>query len=155
LIAILEWPTGIFKFVIKIDCHYHGQKNYMLPIILVYLSIGLFIQSLIAFVEVCINFKRPILLKIILLFAIAAFAWRGIGYVYCYHHSYNRWAIEIPQSVLPFATISLFTYIYKSRLTWYFISIGSLILLFQLFFQTYFSLTDPVFNSVNRQHKVD
>ena len=119
----------------------------MLPIILVYLSIGLFIQSLIAFVEVCINFRRPILLKIIILIIAAAFAWRGIGYVYCYHHSYNRWAIEIPQSVLPFATISLFTYIYKSRLTWYFIAIGSLILLFQLFFQTYFSLTDPVFNN--------
>ena len=147
MIAILEWPTGIFKFVIKIDCHYHGQKNYMLPIILVYLSIGLFIQSLIAFVEVCINFRRPILLKIIILIIAAAFAWRGIGYVYCYHYSYNRWAIEIPQSVLPFATISLFTYIYKSRLTWYFIAIGSLILVFQLFFQTYFSLTDPVFNN--------
>ena len=119
----------------------------MLPFLLVYLSIGLFIQSLIAFVEVCINFRRPILLKIIILIIAAAFAWRGIGYVYCYHHSYNRWAIEIPQSVLPFATISLFTYIYKSRLTWYFIAIGSLILLFQLFFQTYFSLTDPVFNN--------
>jgi len=119
----------------------------MLPILLVYLSFGLFIQSMIAFVEVCINFKRPVLLKIIILVAITAFAWRGIGYVYCYHYSYNRWAIDIPQSILPFASISLFTYIYKSRLTWYIIAIGSLILLLQLFFQTYFSLTDPVFNS--------
>ena len=118
----------------------------MLTLILVYLSIGLFLQSLLVFVEVCINFKRPILLKIIILIVAAAFAWRGIGYVYCYHHSYNRWAIEIPQSILPFASISLFTYIYKSRLTWYIISIGSLILLFQLAFQTYFSFTDPVFN---------
>ena len=119
----------------------------MLPLILVYLSFGLFIQSLLVFVEVCINFKRPILLKIIILFATAAFAWRGIGYVYCYHHSYNRWAIDIPQSILPFASISLFTYIYKSRLTWYIIAIGSMILLFQLAFQTYYSLSDPVFNS--------
>ena len=120
----------------------------MLPIILVYLSIALFIQSLLVFVEVCVNFKRPILLKTMILIVTGALAWRGMGYVYCYHQSYNRWAIDIPQSILPFATISLFTYIYKSRLTWYIISIGSLILLLQLAFQTYFSLINPGYNNI-------
>lgn len=120
----------------------------MLPLILVYFSVALFIQSLLVFVEVCINFKRPILLKTMILIVTGALAWRGIGYVYCYHHSYNRWAIDIPQSILPFATISLFTYIYKSRLTWYIISIGSLILLLQLAFQTYFSLIHPLNNNI-------
>ena len=120
----------------------------MSPIILNYIAVGLFIQSLIVFVEVLINFKRPILLKIIILFIAVAFAWRGFGYVYCFHHGYNRWAIEMPQSLLPAGTISFFAYIYENRLKWYIISFGIFVFLLHLSFQAYFTFIVPVDPSI-------
>ena len=115
----------------------------MLPLILSYIAVGLFIQSLIVFVEVLINFKKPLVLKVIILFLAFGFAWRGLGYIFSYHYGYNRWWVELPQSLLAASAVSLFAYIYEARLKWFIISFGLLMVVIHLGYQFYYSFIIP------------
>ena len=112
--------------------------------LIVFLAFGLFIQAVILFVEIFINLKRPLLLKVILLTLSLGFAWRGIGFLYSYYYNYNRWAIELPLSLLSAASICFFAHIYESKLKWYIISFGLFMFVTQLLFQLYYSFIDPV-----------
>jgi len=116
----------------------------MPTILIAFLAFGLFIQAMILFAEVFINFKKPILLKIIILFISFAFAWRGLGFLYSYYYGYNRWALEIPQALLPAGAICLFAYIYESKLKWHIIFFGLSLFVTQLLILLYFRFIDPV-----------
>ncbi len=112
--------------------------------LIAFLAFGLFIQAAILFAEVVINFKKPILLKIIILIISFAFAWRGVGFLYSYYYGYNRWALEIPQALLPAGAICLFAYIYEHKLKWHIIFFGLSLFVTQLLILLYFRFIDPV-----------
>ena len=111
----------------------------MLSILLNYVAVCLIIQALIVFTEVLITFKRPVILKIIILLLTTGLAWRGIGSLYFSHYSYNRWIIETPQSLLVAAVISFFAYLYESKLKWYIISFGLLMIITHIVCLAYFT----------------
>lgn len=116
----------------------------MLSILLNYVAVCLIIQALIVFTEVLITFKRPIIFKIIILFLTVGLAWRGIGSLYFSHYSYNRWIIETPQSLLAASVISFFAYLYESKLKWYIISFGLLMIIIHVLCLSYFTFIVPI-----------
>lgn len=113
-----------------------------------YVAAVLFALSAIVFIEVLINFKRPRLLKAILLAITIGFAWRGLGILYGFHYGYNRWGVDMPNSVIAALAIIFFAYLYENKLKWYIIAFACFVVAVQLAYFLYYTYVIPVPASV-------
>jgi AraC-like DNA-binding protein len=94
------------------------------------------------FVEVMVNFKRPLLLKITILSILFSITWIAFGNLYFYHIGYSSWALKMPGSVLGASALNFFFLLYKSKIRNYVYAYGFLMVgvqFSQLFYMSYAS----------------
>lgn len=98
----------------------------MIQVILNYLYSCLAFLSTMIFVEVMVNFKRPVLLKITILSILFSITWIALGNLYFYHVGYSNWALKMPGSVLGASALNFFYLLYQSKLRNYVYAFGFL-----------------------------
>ncbi len=120
----------------------------MLADILNYIFASVVIMSLVVIAELLVNFKRPLLLKIMFLVIALSLLYRGVGIIYCSYNGYNRWLVDFPNGLLLFALLSFFSILYSYKLKWYIIGFGLLGIFIQFFTMLWFSYITPVDTSI-------
>lgn len=116
----------------------------MQQILIIFLNASIILLAFITFIEVIISFKRPLLLKIIILLILFVIAVRCFGEIYCFYNGYNRWLIELANPILFSCTISLFSFIFQSKISKYVLLYSITIILVNLFIHTYYTFIDPI-----------
>jgi AraC-like DNA-binding protein len=86
-----------------------------------YLAFLLIILSLILFLDVVVNFKKPKNLKIVFLLIPFFIIIRNFGYIYLFHFEYNRWLIDLPLSIIGALTVLFLSYLYYNRYHWFYV----------------------------------
>lgn len=103
-----------------------------------YLSFLLIILSLMLFIDIIINFKKPTNLKIVLLLIPIVLMVRGFGYIYLFHYEYNRWLIEMPLSINAALSLIFVSYLYYNKFHWFYVGFSILFILIGLSFQIHY-----------------
>lgn len=116
----------------------------MLQLFTTYLCAGLSAISILTFIELCINFKRPLNLKIALLSISLCIIVYSLGIIYCYYTCYNRWIIEFPSIFVTAAGLCFFSILYLQKIKKYVFVFAASMILTQLFFFIYFSYIDHI-----------
>lgn len=111
---------------------------YMYMHALNYLSFLLIILSLMLFIDVLINFKKPTNLKIVLLLIPLVLMVRGYGYIYLFHFEYNRLLIELPLSINASLSLIFVSYLYYNRFHWFYVGFSILFVLIGIGFQIHY-----------------
>jgi len=105
--------------------------------------------STIVFIDLIVNFKRPLNLKITLLCITFSIITYCTGIIYCYYTRYNRWIIEFPSIFVTAAGLCFFSILYLQRIKKYVFAFAITMILTQLFFFLYFSYINKVNLDVN------
>ncbi len=121
----------------------------MMLTILNYGFTAVFMLSIVVVAEITINFKRPYLLKALFLLLTFCFLWRSLATLYTTYAGYNRWIVELPNSLLGAVSLCLFSVIYQYKVRWYIIVFGISLVLTQLFVFIFYSYFQPVPVSVS------
>jgi AraC-like DNA-binding protein len=114
-----------------------------------YFCAALFAISTIVFVEILINFKRPLKLKIILLCILIGVDWYSIGNLYCYYTGYNRWIVELPGTMVTAATLSFLSILYLQKVKRYVVGFAIAMIVVQLLSFSYYSFVAHIDKSID------
>ena len=120
----------------------------MLHILIPYLNAAILLLEIVAFVDLLITFKRPLILKIIILIILSCFAIRSFGELYATFLGYNRWLRVTPNIVLMVCSLCLFSFLYHFKITKYVLLYSIVALLTNFIFLSYFSFVIHIPNSV-------
>ncbi len=94
------------------------RKFYIMEkFLLANLSFLLLVMSAVIFIELLLNFKKPLQLKLILLSIAFACLWKGFGIMYAFNYGYNRWLMELPNAILAGSFILLITHLIDASLS--------------------------------------
>ena len=121
----------------------------MTQLITTYACASLATLSSIVFVELFVNFKRPLNLKIALLSISLSIIIYSIGIIYCYYTSYNRWIIELPSIFVTAAGLCFFSILYLQKIKKYVFLFALTMISTQLFFFLYFSYINHIALDIN------
>ncbi len=89
-------------------------------------------------IDIIINFKKPINLKIVLLLIPLVLMVRGYGYIYLFHYEYNRLLIEMPLSINASLSLIFVSYLYYNRFHWFYLGFSILFVLIGIGFQIHY-----------------
>ena len=121
----------------------------MLQLVTNYFCAGLAAISILLFTELCINFKRPLNLKITLLSISFSVIFYCLGIIYCYYTRYNRWIVEMPSTFITAIALCFFSILYLQKIKKYVFVFAASMITVQLFFFFYYSFVSPVDVSIN------
>ena len=121
----------------------------MLQLVLHNLHVIVIAIAVLTLVELIINFKHPVFLKLMLVLITVAIIFNGIAVIYYLNYGYNRWLFELPRVVFGAAGFNFFTYIYNQRTKKYFILLGCFIVSLQLVALVYFSFIHHIDEHIN------
>ena len=96
-----------------------------------------FILGLLLFVDLTIRFKRPLVLKWLLLLMAFGISSYGLGHLYCHYNGYIRWVMEIPPIILFLSITNFLSLLYVNRISWIILLLSVLMILTQLSFNLY------------------
>ena len=113
-----------------------------------YLFSATFILSVVAFIDVLIKLKNPLIIKLMFLVIVIGIGWNAFATIYTSYHQYNRWLVELPYVLVFIGCLNLFSLIYSHNLKNSILFFTSFLLITQLFFLFYFSWIYPVDLSV-------
>lgn len=100
--------------------------------------------SLVVFIEIALNFKRPLLLKTLFLLVTFCLFWRSAAMLYTAYAGYNRWILELPGSVTGASALCLFSVIYQYKVRRSIIAFGIFMVALQVAVFFYYSFIEPV-----------
>ena len=104
------------------------------------INFALFIFCIVTVIELLVNFRRPLFLKLILIAIVLVFGLKALGLYFIGYLHYNRLLFEIPRVILVFLWILFFSFLYTYRIRKYTLLILGSIFLIQLFGILYFTI---------------
>ncbi len=116
----------------------------MLQNLVDFLNGFIILLALITLVEIFINFKKPYLLKALVISILILLILRCIGELYCAQYGYNRWLIELINPILFSSTLCLFSFIFQSKISKYVLLYSITIILFNIIIHSYYTFIDPI-----------
>ena len=114
-----------------------------------YFFAAIILLSLIILIDLFVQFKRPLLLKTMLILVTFSIGWNSFAVIYCSHYGYNRWIVEIPRVLYATSGLNFFAAIYLHRVKHWVILFTSMVLFLQFFFLIYFSCIHPIDPHIN------
>ena len=103
-----------------------------------YAYITVFVLGTLVFFDLLFRFKRPLLLKVMLLISTFGAAAHGLGHVYCHYAGYNRWIMEWPLNLMAFSLSTFFYVLFRSKMSLLIILFFILLFLTQLTISSYY-----------------
>ena len=85
--------------------------------LLLSLDAGILSISLLVFVDVLIKYKRPLVLKSLLLLMVACIGLNAFGQIFEFYNYYSRVLIELPIHILSIACINFIYQLYRNKLS--------------------------------------
>ncbi len=116
--------------------------------ILSHIYFALSIIALILFVEIVVNFKRPLVLKIYILSIVFTSIFLNISELYCLEYGYNRWMIELPKTIISIFGLNLMSFLLNHKMKKYIFFISFVILIIHISVLSYFTFIQPIDQSV-------
>lgn len=110
---------------------------------------ALLVLSFIIFFELLIKFKRPLLLKILLMAIVFCVGFSCAGNIYCLHHAYNRWLIEFPKTFFLVFALYFYMLLHHHYLKRHILWIGIITISLQIIVYLIFSIGLNVNSGVN------
>ena len=102
------------------------------------------IMGIVVFIELLINFKKPLKLKLILMAIILACLWKGFGMLYMQSYTYNRWLSEQPSTILAGSFILLLAYLENAKFIFAYLLYAIIIIISLLSFSIYYSFFEQI-----------
>jgi hypothetical protein len=109
-----------------------------LPIILNYIHAIIIALSTLAFIDVLIKFKKPIILKVLLLAMVFNIGLFGFGKVYIYFNGYNRLLSELPIVLFGITAVNFLYQLYRNKISVFVISSCIFLILMMVLVPLYF-----------------
>ncbi|MFN6387697.1 MAG: helix-turn-helix domain-containing protein [Bacteroidota bacterium] len=85
--------------------------------LLLSLDAGVLSISLLVFIDLLIKFKRPLVLKSLLLLMVACIGLNAFGQIFQFYYNYSRVLIELPIHILSIACINFIYQLYRNKLS--------------------------------------
>ena len=109
------------------------------PYMLLCLDAGILIISLLVFFDVLIRFKRPLVLKSLLLLMIVCIGVYAFGQIFEFYYYYSRVLTELPIHILSISCINFIYQLYRNKLSRFVLVSCLLILLLVLLIPLYYN----------------
>ncbi len=109
-----------------------------------YFAFLLLSLAIILFFDILYKFKRPLILKYLLLVVSIGFFWKGLGYFYYLNFSYNRWLIEFPNTILASCMVLILAHLKDHKIKPKYLIYSLLITLTQFSIIFYFSFIEQL-----------
>ena len=97
------------------------------------INFALFIFCIVTFIELLVNFRRPIYLKLILSSIVLVLGLKALGHYFIGYLQFNVLLFDIPRLILVILWILFFSFLYKYRIRKYTLLILGSIVFIQLF----------------------
>ena len=107
--------------------------------LLLSLDAGIICISLLVFVDVLIRFKRPLVLKSLLLLMVGCIGLNAFGHFFEFYYYYSRVLIELPIHILSIACINFIYQLYRNKLSRFVLVSCLLILLLTIMVPIYYN----------------
>ena len=102
------------------------------------------IMGTVVFIELLINFKKPLTLKLILLAIVLACLWKGFGMLYMQSYTYNRWLSEQPSTILAGSFILLLALLKNEKFIFAYLLYAIIIIISLLSLSIYYSFFEQI-----------
>jgi AraC-like DNA-binding protein len=104
----------------------------MLQNIIEHFFSALLFLSGITFFELIHNFRRPLILKGLLMLIVGSIGFSCAGNIYCLNYTYNRWLLEFPTTIFAISTLYFYSLLYNHKISRFILWSGISVVFLQL-----------------------